>query len=128
MGLSALIKDHASSLPRSSGERPIDLVHLARMTLGDRGLEREVLELFDRQAGMLIVRMQQAARTGICAAAHTLKGSARGIGAWRVARAAEAVELAAGSAAELDLEAAIARLGAAAAETRAVIADLLQPN
>jgi len=128
MGLSVLVDNGAwSSLP-VSGERPIDLVHLARMTLGDRGLEREVLELFDRQAGMLIVRMQQAARAGICAAAHTLKGSARGIGAWRVARAAEAVELAAGSAAELELEAAIVRLGAAAAETRAVIADLLQPN
>ena len=54
------------------------------------------------------------------------RGSARGIGAWRVARAAEAVEVAAGSAAEGELEAAIARLGAAAAETRAVIADLLQ--
>ncbi len=135
MGLSVLVDNGASSSLPVSGERPIDLVHLARMTLGDRGLEREVLELFDRQAGMLIVRMQQAARAGICAAAHTLKGSARGIGAWRVARAAEAVaraaeavELAAGSAAELELEAAIVRLGAAAAETRAVIADLLQPN
>ena len=128
MGLSALVNDYASSSPPISGERPIDLVHLARMTLGERGLEREVLQLFDRQAGMLVVRMQQGARAGVCAAAHTLKGSARGIGAWRVARAAEAVELAAGGAAELELEAAIARLGAAAAETRALIADLLQPN
>ena len=128
MGFSALVDNSASSSPPVSGERPIDLVHLARMTLGDRGLEREVLELFDRQAGMLIVRMQQAARAGICAAAHTLKGSARGVGAWPVARAAEAVELAAGSAAELELETAIARLGAAAAETRALIADLLQAN
>jgi len=126
MGLSALIKDHASSLPRSSGERPIDLVHLARMTLGERGLEREVLQLFDRQAGLLVVRMEQAEREGVCAAAHTLKGSARGIGAWQVARAAEAVELAATHAAGRELEAAIARLRAAAAETRAVIADLLQ--
>ena len=31
-------------------------------------------------------------------AAHTLKGSARGIGAWRVAQAAERVERAAGKA------------------------------
>jgi len=128
MGLSALVHDNSSISPPLSGERPIDLVHLARMTLGDRGLEREVLQLFDRQAGMLIVRMQEAARAGICAAAHTLKGSARGIGAWRVAHAAEAVELAAGSAAERELEAAIARLGAAAAETRALIADLLQAH
>jgi HPt (histidine-containing phosphotransfer) domain-containing protein len=128
MGLSALVNDRTSISPPLSGERPIDLVHLARMTLGDRGLEREVLQLFDRQAGILIVRMQEAARAGICAAAHTLKGSARGIGAWRVARAAEAVELAAGSAAEGELEAAIARLGAAAAETRTLIADLLQAH
>jgi len=129
MGLSALVNDSASSAPLLSGERPIDLVHLARMTLGDRGLEREVLQLFDRQASTLVVRMQEAARTSIRAAAHTLKGSARGIGAWRVARAAEAVELAAAQdPAELDLEAAIARLGAAAAETRAVIADLLQAD
>ena len=59
MGLSVLVDNGASSSLPVSGERPIDLVHLARMTLGDRGLEREVLELFDRQAGMLIVRMQQ---------------------------------------------------------------------
>src|SRR5262249_56378628 len=102
-----------------------DGVHLARMTLGDRSLEREVLALFDRQAGMLLVRMQQAARTGICAAAHTLKGSARGIGAWRVARAAEAVEIAAGSAAERELEAAIARLDAAPTQAPAPLPGLL---
>ena len=126
MGTSALARDSASISPPLSVERPIDLVHLARMTLGDRVLEREVLQLFDRQADMLVVRIQQAARAGISAAAHTLKGSARGIGAWRVARAAEAVELAAGNAAERELEAAILRLGTVAAETRAVIADLLQ--
>jgi HPt (histidine-containing phosphotransfer) domain-containing protein len=126
MGLSALTNGYASSAPPPSGERPIDLVHLARMTLGERGLEREVLQLFDRQAGMLVVRMEQAERAGVCAAAHTLKGSARGIGAWQVAHAAEAVELAAANAAGRDLEAAIARLRAAAAETRALIAELLQ--
>jgi HPt (histidine-containing phosphotransfer) domain-containing protein len=126
MGISALARDSVSVCPPLSVERPIDLVHLARMTLGDRVLEREVLQLFDRQADMLVVRIQQAARAGISAAAHTLKGSARGIGAWRVARAAEAVELAAGNAAERELEAAILRLGTVAAETRAVIADLLQ--
>src|SRR3954462_4499615 len=75
-------------------DRPIDLVHLARTTLGDRGLEREVLQLFDRQSALLIARMRSATPGGIATLAHTLKGSARGIGAWRVARAAEALELA----------------------------------
>jgi HPt (histidine-containing phosphotransfer) domain-containing protein len=56
--------------------------------------------------------------------AHTMKGSARGIGAWRVARAAEAVELADDTA----IGGALARLAAATDEARAVIADLLKAN
>src|SRR3954465_4768013 len=73
-------------------DRPIDLVHLARTTLGERTLEREVLQLFDRQASLLIERMQTAPADALPALAHTLKGSARAIGAAHVARAAEAVE------------------------------------
>jgi HPt (histidine-containing phosphotransfer) domain-containing protein len=53
--------------------------------------------------------------------AHTLKGSARGIGAWRVAAAAEAVE----QAAETERLAAIDALAAAVAEIKAEIAGLL---
>ena len=112
----------------ASVERPIDLVHLARMTLGDRGLEREVLQLFDRQAGMLVARIREAAPAAGAAVAHTLKGSARGIGAWRVASAAEALEQAAVRGAEADFAAALTRLEAAAAEARTVIAELLRTN
>ena len=112
--------------PCASLERPIDLVHLSRMTLGDRGLEREVLALFDRQATVLVSRMRSASPGSVNAVAHTLKGSARGVGAWRVAAAAEAVEVAASS--EGDLSAAITRLAAVAEEARAVIAELLRAN
>lgn len=105
-------------------ERPIDLVHLARMTLGERSLEREVLALFDKQATILLTRMRSAAPAGVATLAHTLKGSARGIGAWRVARAAEALE-AAGSA---ETGAALDALGLAVEEARAVIAELLKAN
>ena len=105
-------------------DRPIDLVHLARTTLGDRGLEREVLQLFDRQSALLIARLRNAGPDGVAMIAHTMKGSARGIGAWRVARAAEAVELAGGT----DIGAALERLAAATNEARAVIADLLKAN
>ncbi|TMJ04728.1 MAG: Hpt domain-containing protein [Alphaproteobacteria bacterium] len=108
-------------------DRPIDLVHLARTTLGDRGLEREVLQLFDRQSILLIARMRSAAPTGVATLAHTLKGSARGIGAWRVARAAEALELASCAGPDA-LAPALDQLAAAADEARAVIADLLLPN
>jgi HPt (histidine-containing phosphotransfer) domain-containing protein len=70
----------------------IDEVHLGRMTLGDRGLEREVLEIFVRQAALMLERMAVAEPATTAAAAHTLLGSARGIGAWRVACAAERLE------------------------------------
>jgi len=111
---------------RASLDRPIDLVHLSRMTLGDRGLEREVLALFDRQATVLVSRMRSAPPGSVTSVAHTLKGSARGVGAWRVAAAAEAVEVAA--AGDGDLSAAITRLAAVAEEARAVIAELLRAN
>ena len=108
-------------------ERPIDLVHLARTTLGDRSLEREVLQLFDRQAALLIARMRSATPGGVVIIAHTMKGSARGIGAWRVARAAEALELAGASGPDAVAQA-LDQLTAAADEARAVIAELLLPN
>ena len=118
--------DEGQPSSRASLERPIDLVHLSRMTLGDRGLEREVLALFDRQATVMVSRMRSAAPGSVTTVAHTLKGSARGVGAWRVAAAAEAVELAASG--EGDLSAAITRLAAVAEEARAVIAELLRAN
>ena len=106
-------------------DRPIDLVHLARITLGDRGLEREVLQLFDRQSALLIARMRAATPAGIAPLAHTMKGSARGIGAWRVARAAEALELAGGAEA---VAGALDQLAAASDEACALIAELLRAN
>ncbi|MEI8276357.1 MAG: Hpt domain-containing protein [Hyphomicrobiales bacterium] len=107
----------------------IDRRHLARMTLGDRSLEQEVLQLFDRQASLLIERMRNIDRAGdgaaIGALAHTLKGSAAGIGAGPVARAAEAAEQAAVHAPG-DLSATIDRLAQAVDEARALIAALLR--
>ena len=75
------------------------------MTLGDRRLEREVLEIFVRQTVIMLERIAGAEPALAAAAAHTLTGSARGIGAWRVARAAERLERVANGksgAAELD--------------------------
>jgi HPt (histidine-containing phosphotransfer) domain-containing protein len=111
----------------ASGERPIDLVHLARMTLGERSLEREVLQLFDRQATLLLARMQAAPPAAVASLAHTLKGSARAIGAGSVARAAETLELM-GTVTEADLRRAFAALDAATEEARAYIAELLRAH
>jgi HPt (histidine-containing phosphotransfer) domain-containing protein len=118
--------DSAEAASLAPDDRPIDLVHLARTTLGDRNLEREVLHLFDRQSTLLIARMRTAAPSGVATLAHTLKGSALGIGAWRVARAAEALELA--GAREAEIGSALERLNAASEEARSVIADLLRAN
>src|SRR5216684_7619636 len=128
MGALAFVTEDASSSALAFHQRPIDLVHLARTTLGDPSLEGEMLEAFGLRASLLILRMRQAARSTICAAAQALKGSARGIGAWRIASAAEAVELAAASSAEPELKSAVDRLAVAAEEARAAIAELLQGN
>ena len=77
---------------------PVDLAHLARYTLGDRALEREVLELFCGQSRVYLeqlhaARSEQAWRD----AAHSLKGSAQAVGAWRVADAARAAEIGKGT-------------------------------
>jgi len=110
--------------PAAPAAGAIDRDHLARMTFGDRNLECEVLQLFDRQAGLLLARMRDSAPPAVVTLAHTLKGSAASIGATSVVHAAEAVEQAA-SAAERDL--ALGKLTTAIDEARAAIAGLLGP-
>jgi len=70
---------------------PIDEAHLAKMTLGDAALEREVLNLFAAQAASLMA-MLSAWPADAAALVHTLKGSARAIGAFAVADAAADLE------------------------------------
>jgi hypothetical protein len=110
---------------RSRQARAIDFAHLARMTFGERNLERG-LALFDRQASMLLARMPGETAKVVGALAHTLCGSARGIGASQVAEAAEAVERLAAQPGDVPLELAVDRLVAAVAETRAAIAEILR--
>ncbi len=73
---------------------PLDLVHLSRQTLGDRELEREILSLFVKQSIQLNERILSSSKLDEQHdLAHTLVGSARAVGAWRVAKAAEHVDL-----------------------------------
>jgi len=102
----------------------IDRAHLARMTFGDRALEREVLQLFDRQAELLIERIRKGAPAAVATLAHTLKGSAVGIGATRVARAAACVEMTVGDASR-ECGAEIDRLARVIDEARKHISELL---
>ena len=79
--------------PVSESVRPVDLTHLARQTFGQRDLEQEVLRLFLSHSAIHLARLTGSSDSnGVRAAAHFIKGSARGIGAWQVATAAEMVE------------------------------------
>lgn len=82
--------DPAKASPAAA---PIDHAHLARYTFGNRALEIEVLELFSDQAPEYLGNLK-AARTEKAwrDAAHTLKGSARAVGAFRVAEHAARAE------------------------------------
>ncbi len=119
----------SSARPATECDRPasaIDEIHLNRMTLGDRRLEREVLEIFVRQSALMLDRITSAEPAVAAAAAHALLGSARGIGGWRVARAAERLE---GAASRLGNEAAVleavAELKTACLEASAAIGSRL---
>jgi HPt (histidine-containing phosphotransfer) domain-containing protein len=108
--------------PCEPAQSIIDEQHLGRMTLGDRSLEREVLEIFARQMVLMLKRITGAEPSLAAAAAHTLNGSARGIGAWRMARAAERLERAAADRRDNEaINAAIAELETASLEVRAAI-------
>ncbi len=109
--------------------RVIDDEHLERITLGDRRLEREVLQIFVRQSAMMLERISGGQPGVLGMAAHTLIGSARGIGAWRVADAAERLERASRESRSEDISDAIADLKAASLEATAAIgARLAEPS
>ena len=63
----------------------IDFGHLDRQTFGDRALEQEVLSLFIHQANSAAEQIGHADRKQRQRLAHTLKGAARGVGAFPIA-------------------------------------------
>jgi HPt (histidine-containing phosphotransfer) domain-containing protein len=115
--------DWMPSPPLAPDDGPIDLKHLNRMTLGDAGLEREVLAMFSAQAAGMIAALA-ALPSDIRALAHTLKGSARAIGAFSVAAAAEGLEATIATGA--DPTQALTELGDAVALARMAIDAMLR--
>jgi HPt (histidine-containing phosphotransfer) domain-containing protein len=100
-----------------SNELPVDLDHLRRYTLGDKALEDEVLGLFLAQLPETIAALRSAAtERDWKMAAHTLKGSSRAVGAWRIARLAQQAEALVCSAEPEACSDAISKLEAAASE------------
>lgn len=116
----------ASSAAAGDCASILDESHLERMTLGDRRLEREVLQIFLRQSAIMLGRIAESEPGLAAAAAHTLVGSARGVGAWRVAQAAEHLNGAATSGRAPERREAIARLQAAVAEANTAIGARLR--
>lgn len=107
-------------------ERPIDLVHLSKQTFGERDLESELLRLFDRQSRQIVARLTDGPVSEArwrADLAHTLKGSARAVGAFGVAAAAEAYELDARAGA--DPARALSTLTVAVEAAQGAIAELL---
>jgi len=75
-----------------SRSRPIDLVHLARQTTGDKGTELEILQTFARQSRRALLEMSSGDMPAILAAARLLKGAASAVGAFTVADLAMRIE------------------------------------
>lgn len=74
----------------------IDLEHLAKYTGGEKPLNEEILRLFDTQIASMVAELngliagQDARRWREIA--HTIKGAARGVGAFEMGEAAAKAE------------------------------------
>lgn len=107
--------------------RPVDFVHLARYTLGNRALECEVLQLFSTQSILYLDRLRQPeSDQDWRETAHALKGSALAIGAWRAAEAAQGAEALSDGAASISRTECLSEIEDAVAEANAYIASLPQ--
>jgi HPt (histidine-containing phosphotransfer) domain-containing protein len=72
---------------------PVDMTHLAKQTLGDRGLEQEVLRLFDETSRVYMDRIDRSTSVDeLMRHLHTLKSAALGVGARAIAELARNTE------------------------------------
>jgi HPt (histidine-containing phosphotransfer) domain-containing protein len=94
----------------------LDTAHLDRQTMGDSDLRREVLLLLDTQLEGYLAAIPGADEKELATIAHTIKGAARGTGAFALGEAAAALELRPGDADARRL------LLASIGETRAAVA------
>ena len=71
----------------------IDWDHLEKYVVGDDALRDEILTIFVEQAGKLMAQFDaDQTDEGWKTTAHTLKGSARGVGAWDLGALCEEAE------------------------------------
>lgn len=71
--------------------QPINLIDLSSYTMGNKTLEKEVLQLFKHQSLFYLRRLQQAkSQESWLAALRVIAASARSVGAWRLENMANA--------------------------------------
>jgi len=122
--LAKIASSKATPLIRSE-RRPIDLVHLAKQSLGDPGLEEEILRMFDQVAQIYVQRIGESrVCEEVLADLHALKGASMGVGAAGIAAMAKAGEDEAKKNGSLSAET-LSDLEIAVEEARAFIAQLL---
>jgi len=111
--------------PKPEIRRPIDMEHLSRQTLGDPGLQEEVLRLFDEMSHVYVERLEVSTTVDeLLRNLHTIKGAAAGIGAFGLAELARVAEAELRAGAPVNPER-IDELALAAQEVSAFIGDRL---
>jgi HPt (histidine-containing phosphotransfer) domain-containing protein len=77
-------------------DAPIDMSHLARYTGGEKSLNAEILRLFDGQVSEMVGQLRAVLEARDAKRwreiTHTIKGAARGVGAFGMGDAAAAAE------------------------------------
>lgn len=88
------LRENGDPVKHDLSERPlIDFDYLGKFTQGDPVLQREILTLFANQVAMLVDQLSQTADNRAWTfLAHSLKGTARAVGAWQLAQMAETME------------------------------------
>ncbi|NVK33111.1 MAG: Hpt domain-containing protein [Rhodobacteraceae bacterium] len=82
-----------SRAPTDTNNEVFDLEALAANTLGDEGLATEVLLMFNEQMTLVLTKLNGSSDPDEWGRlVHTLKGSARGVGACEIARVCETIE------------------------------------
>lgn len=111
---------------KAASGRPIDLVHLSRQSLGDPGLEEEILRTFDQLVQTYVARIREVGKSDtVLFNLHCLKGAAAGVGANSIAALARSAEDEVRGEGALSGES-MADLGMAVEEVRTFIASLLE--
>jgi len=107
----AALRGGGEPLSEAFSMAPVDRVHLSRYTLGNAELDREILGLFLAQLPLSIEQLRFAVTDREWQiAAHTIKGSARAVGAWHVSRLAAEAEKIPGGGGESERAAMLSRL------------------